>query len=94
MLVNEEHSFRRESRLSSRSLSFIMVISAPVEAVIPLITIVGIICHCRCDFFPDPQESEDPTRNQCFCRDNNLFSPNKRISSSNPEFFFHIRITF
>lgn len=51
MLVNEKHSFRRESRLSSRPLSFIMVISALVEAVILLITIVEIICHCHCDIF-------------------------------------------
>lgn len=91
MLVNEKHSFRRESRLSSRPLSFITVISALVEAAILLITIVEIICHCRCDFFPNLRESEDPrVQNQCFYRDKDLFS-NKRISLSNPEFHFHRR---
>jgi len=58
MLVNKEHSFRRESCLSSRLLSFIMIISVLVEAVIQLITIVRIICHYQCDISPNLQESK------------------------------------
>lgn len=58
-LSTRDISSRRESRLSSRSLSFIMIISALVlRAVILLITNVGIICHCQCGIFPNLQESE------------------------------------
>lgn len=86
MLVNEKHSFRRESRLSSRLLSFIIVISALVEAVILLITIVGIIYHCQCGIFPNLQESEiRGYKTECFYCDKNLFQ-HERIGRTSDSF--------
>lgn len=91
MLVNEKHSFRRESRLSSHLLSFITVISALVEAVILLITVVGIVCHCQHSIFPNLQESKiRGYRIDAFIT-RKIFS--QRSGSSNLEFLYHVRIT-